>query len=295
VQENALKTLIRSRAILKNERERNQLSLLKENDLHHETIKGKLSGLWESSQFANFAKCGVERIFKTCKSCRTVEQFEYACSLKWCPRCQWKITERRRQLLSHWVKRISQPKHLVLTQKNFETLTPTALRQHQKNLSKIRRLKCWKAVKGGCVSIEITNESHGWHLHSHWLIDCRWLAMPEISREWGRLCGQEFAIVKILDCRDTEYLQEVTKYVVEGSELAKWPAEQVAEFVSAIRGRRFFFAFGTLFKLGKEIRAELTAEKPERKPCECGCGDFLFETEEQATLNEIRKLKGYRR
>jgi hypothetical protein len=145
------------------------------------------------------------------------------------------------------------------------------------------------------VSIEITNESHGWHLHSHWLIDCRWLDMPEISREWGRLCGQEFAIVKILDCRDTEYLQEVTKYVVEGSELAKWPAEQVAEFVSAIRGRRFFFAFGTLFKLGKEIRAELAAEKPERKPCECGCGDFLFETEEQATLNEIRKLKGYRR
>lgn len=295
VNDAALKTLIRSRSILRNERERKQLALLSENDLHAETIKAKLRGVLESTQFENFCRCGQERIFKTCRDCGEVTQFLYQCSLKWCPRCQWKITERRRQLLAHWVKRISQPKHLVLTQRNFPTLTPTRLRKHQKNLAKIRRLKCWQAVKGGCVSIEITNEDRGWHLHSHWLLDVRWLDMPEISREWGRLCGQEFAIVKIMDCRDRDYLQEVTKYVVEGSELAKWPAEHVAEFVSAIRGRRFFFAFGSMFKLGKEIRAEIAAEKPPVAPCDCGCCDFTFEDERQAIVNEVRKLQRKRR
>jgi hypothetical protein len=291
----ALKTLIRGRAIARNERERKQLQLLAENDLHAEAVKQKLKGLVETNQVWNFFKCGVDRIFKTCKGCGGVTQFEYSCSLKWCPRCQWKITERRRQLLAHWVKRISQPKHLVLTQKNFPILTPTRLREHQKNLARIRRLKCWKKVKGGCVSIEITNEDKGWHLHSHWLLDVRWLDMETISREWGRLCGQEFAIVKIMDCRDSEYLQEVTKYVVEGSELAKWPAEHVAEFVTAIRGRRFFFAFGSLFKLGKEIRAEVAADRPAAQPCECGCCDFIFENEEQTVINEVHKLQRKKR
>ena len=109
------------------------------------------------------------------------------------------------------------------------------------------------------------------------------------------MCGQEFAIVKIMDCRNQDYLQEVTKYVCEGSEMAKWPPEQIHEFVAAIRGRRFFFAFGSLFKLGKEIRAELKAAKPASQPCACGCNDFIFETEEQATVNEIRRMNRRRR
>lgn len=119
--------------------------------------------------------------------------------------------------------------------------------------------------------------------------------MKEISTEWGRLCGQEFAIVKIMDCRNQDYLQEVTKYVCEGSEMASWPPEQIHEFVNAIRGRRFFFPFGTLFKIGREIRAEIKAAKPIAQACTCGCRDFMFETEEQATINEIKGLNRKRR
>ena len=118
MQDAALKNLIRVRAIAKRERERNQPELLKSANLHAETIRQKLSGLLDTNQFFNFAKCGQEQIFKTCKDCGDVEQFDYACSLKWCPRCQWKITERRRQLLAKWTETIAQPKHLVLTQKN---------------------------------------------------------------------------------------------------------------------------------------------------------------------------------
>jgi len=286
----ALKILIRSRSILRNERERKQRQPLTDNDLFHETIRSKLSGLAETNQFANFSKCGRERIFRTCRSCGDVHEFAYRCSLKWCPRCQWFITERRREKLAVWVKHITQPKHLVLTQKNFPILTPSKLREHSRNLKKMRRSLCFEKVRGGSVSIEITNEGNGWHLHSHWLLDVRWLDMAAVSLTWSGLVGQEFAIVKIKDARDHDYLQEVTKYVAEGSELAKWPAEHLLEFVTAIRSRRFFFAFGSLFKMGHEIRAEILQAKAPSPVCDCGASDWMFETEEQTVLAEIRKL-----
>ena len=290
MQTEALRTLIRGRAILKNQREREQLALLSENDLHHETIRQKLSGLNETAQFWNFSKCGKERLFRTCRNCGEVHEFTYRCSLKWCPRCQWFITERRREKLAVWVKRVTQPKHLVLTQKNFPILTGKKIREHTKALAKMRRAKCFKTVRGGSVSIEITNEGNGWHLHSHWLIDVRWLDMTAVSQTWARLVGQEFSIVKIKDARGREYLQEVTKYVAEGSAIAKWPAEHIAEFTTAIRGKRFFFALGNLFHQGKSIRAEIIQQKPPPPVCDCGESDFIFETEEQTLLAEIRRM-----
>lgn len=287
--------IIRMRSAAKRTREFQQRSLLPENDDFHETIRAKLDGLWDCSQFWNFSKCGHERIFRTCKSCGDTQEFPYRCSLKFCPRCQWWITERRRRLIAKWSSRITQPKHLVLTQQNFPILTRKRFADHTKALSKMRRSKCFARVKGGCVSVEVTNESRGWHVHSHWLIDCRWLDMPEVSRTWAKLVGQTFAIVKIKDARAKDYLQEVSKYVCEGSELARWPAEQILEFVTAIRGRRFFFPFGSLFAEGKAIRAELKAENSHSITCDCGCCDFRFEDEITATLREIREAKPKRR
>lgn len=137
--------------------------------------------------------------------------------------------------------------------------------------------------------MEITNEQNGWHLHSHWLLDVRWLDMPEVSRTWGQLCGQEFGIVKVKDLRAGDYVHECAKYVCEGNAMAQWPAERILEFVTAIKGCRFFFQFGALLKQAKRIRAELAMEKPDREPCECGCEDYVFETEAMSVLNQIRK------
>lgn len=289
--DSATRAIIRARAIARTKRERQQISLLSENDLHHETIRRKLDGLFETNQFWNFSKCGRESLFRTCRDCGEVHEFAYRCSLKWCPRCQWFITERRRERLAAWAKTIKQPKHLVLTQRNFPILTASVIKQHTKNLAAMRRTYAMRHVRGGSVSVEITNEENGWHLHSHWLVDVDWLEMPEISKAWGHLVGQSFAIVKIKDARAADYLREVTKYVAEGSELAKWDGNQLNEFVSAIRGKRFFFPFGTLFQAGKAIRAEILANKPPQSPCDCGSVDFTYETEEQATLNEIRKME----
>jgi hypothetical protein len=281
--------VIRERMQVRRLAERRQGKLLKDGDMWHESIRAKLDGLAETTQFANFAKCGQEKIFKTCRSCRSVESFDYQCSIKWCPRCNWKITERRRSLIERWAVSVTQPKHIVLTQKNFPVLTSQKIRGLLTSLRKLRRNKIFKNVRGGCTSIEVTNEGAGWHLHTHTLCDARWVSAAELSVEWGKLTGQEFAIVKVKDVRGDEFVREVSKYVVKGNEMAGWPREQILEFVTAIKGKRFFFPFGTLYKLGKQIKAEIAAEKPPTRPCECGCTDFLFEDERQALVNEIRR------
>jgi Replication protein len=288
----AVKTVILARLRARQERERAQGKLLNEEDDFHETVRAKLSGLNDTPQFWNFTRCGNEDFFRTCRECHTVEKLKYRCNIKWCPRCQWKITDTRKKVLKIWATKIQQPKHLVLTQKNFPILTRRRLRLHTLALAKIRRKKCFDDVRGGCVSIEITNEGKNWHLHSHWLLDARWLDMAKVSRAWGKLVGQSFAIVKVKDCRNTEYLQEVSKYVVEGSELAKWPANQINEFVRAVKGLRFFFSFGSLLKMAPSIRAELLSQKPPLKACECGCSDFIYE---DATDHEVRQIMAMHR
>jgi hypothetical protein len=286
----ALSTLIRARAMARRERERKQRELISDDEIFKDTIESKLTGLCHLTQFENFTRCGREEFYRICKCCGNVETMTYRCSLKWCPQCSWKLSEKKKNLLGLWVTRVKQPKHLVLTQQNFPVLTAKKIREHTRNLAAMRRTKCFKSVRGGCVSVEITRGETGWHLHSHWLIDCPWLDMSSISTTWGKLVGQEFAIVKVKDVRDKAYLQEVTKYVVEGSELAKWPAESINEFVHAIRGRRFFFVFGSLFHESPDIRRELRAQKKPAEACECGESSWTFQSEAQAQVEEIMRL-----
>ena len=154
------------------------------------------------------------------------------------------------------------------------------------NLARLRRAKCFEHVRGGCTSLEITNEGAGWHLHAHSLLDVRWLDMETVSRKWGKLVGQNFAIVKIKDVRKEDYMREICKYVVEGSEIARWPAEQILEFVTALKGLRCFTSFGALRELAPAIREELHFAKPLAEPCECGSRKYHYRSETDTILAE---------
>ena len=98
-----------------------------------------------------------------------------------------------------------------------------------------------------------------------------------------------------MDVRGKDYVREVSKYVVEGSELAAWAAEHVHEFVRAVKGRRFFFAFGSLAQFAPAIRATLRSDKPAQEPCECGATDWVWEDEVQAIVNEVRQMERRKR
>lgn len=256
-----------------------------------EQIWQKTLGLIDHSISDSLAKCGKDECYRTCRECRDCKTFFYRCSLKFCPRCNWRIARKRSEIIKYWSLLVKQPKHVVLTSRNASLVSRDTLRMTMKAFGKLRRQKEWRLASGGCVSMEVTNESRGWHVHLHVLVDSRWIDAPSLSTNWGKLVGQDFAIVKVQDCRERQYLNEVTKYVVKASQMAAWPAEEIAAFIGAIRGVKFFAPFGSLYKMQAQIKAELDALKPEAKPCECGACDFIFETEESKIFHDLRKSK----
>jgi len=292
-------------------RERKQRELLSKEDLWHNTICSKLESLGielhapilsSPDQFGereitgyrikfpwllNFFRCGTESIKRVCRSCGDSHTFTINCSQKWCPRCQWKLSKARVDIISRWAKTVARPIHLVLTQRNFHTLTKSKLREHVRNLGKIRRQKCFEQIAGGTISVEITNEGRGWHLHSHWLLQthkpsCFNTAsklfdfQSTVAKKWGALVDQEFAIVKAKPVTDSDYVGECAKYVAKSDEVARWTPEEVWEYANAIRGRRFFFTFGSLTQLRRQITADIAKDKPEQQPCDCGSSSFVF-------------------
>lgn len=266
-----------------------QLDLLTPEQIWKESLLAKVDGLIPEAVFQNLSKCGVEELYRTCKGCGDWTTFYYRCSMKFCPLCNWRIARGRGEMLKAWSLQIRQPKHVVLTQRNFPILTRKRIRDFGRHFAKLRRNKLWKDVRGGCISTEITNEGRGWHLHAHILVDADWVDASQLAIEWGKLVGQEFGIVKVKDVRDCSYLGEITKYVVKPAQLAGWAPEEIAQFIRAIRGVRFFAAFGSLFHLQRKIKAHLHASRPPAEPCKCGCGDFRFESEAAVIIGEIRR------
>lgn len=265
------------------------LELFSPEELWKRSLLAKIEGLIPWQVYDHLSRCGVDEIYRTCKSCHDWQTFYYRCSLKFCPLCNWRIARARAQLLKVWTQTIKQPKHVVLTQRNFPILTRKKIRQFQKAFARLRRSRLFRDVTGGCISIEITNEGNGWHLHAHVLVNAKWIDASALAVKWGKLVGQEFGIVKVKDARGQDYCNEVTKYVVKGSQLSSWEPEIIAQFIHAIKGVKFFSTFGELFKMRREIRDFLEATKPPQKPCDCGCSDFIYEDETRSICGEIKR------
>lgn len=129
----------------------------------------------------------------------------------------------------------------------------------------------------GTWSLEVTNESRGWHLHAHLLVESRWIDSGQLSAAWAKQVKQDFAIVKVKDCRAQEYLKEVTKYVVKSSDIARWDGEDIATLIVAFKGLRSFGVFGTLCGQRKAWKMAVKQARSERNKCECGCNKFHFD------------------
>lgn len=268
-----------------------QFNLLEPEVIWKLSLLVKVRGLIDNAVYDSLEKCGAMQIYRTCSDCRDWQAFDYHCNLKFCPLCNWKIARKRAEVIRHWTMLIKQPKHIVLTARNSASITRQTIRSFQQAFGKLRRLALWKSVKGGCVSIEITNEGRGWHLHAHVLVDAFWVCAKTLALEWGRLVGQDFAIVKVMDVREKTYLNEVTKYVVKGAQLVSWKPEEIAAFIGAIKGIRFFAPFGSLYKLQRQIKSEIALLRPPAEPCKCGCESWLWSSEESEAYREgMRKL-----
>jgi hypothetical protein len=270
--------------IERSEAQRKQLDGIASNEIHKLSVEAKLkeagaSGKW----FDNFVRCERETIFIGCYGCGKTTARLYRCNSRWCPCCNWRITERRKKLLERITAGMTNVKHIVLTQRNFPELSQFKIREANANLTKLRRRRITSKVHGGCASLEFTNEDTGWHLHWHILAHTIFCCANCLAYEWGQLVKQDFAVVKVLPVDDQSYLKEVCKYVVEGSELAKWTPEKILQLVDSLRRTRTFTTFGSFRETAKHARAVIELEKPPREICECGCANiFVANSEDEA-------------
>lgn len=280
-----------------------QTEIWRARDFHHSTIVAKLRASGHSDMADQLDECGTRETVMVCTGCRKPTRYYNRCDLRHCPRCVPRLTRERKEEIGWWADQITQPKHVVLTMRNKERLTKEMVMEFKAAFTKLRRRRfttehttrealefeqCGSdgmvhsyAWKGGCYTLEITNEGRGWHLHLHALVDCRFIDMRTLSVEWGRLVGQDSAVVKVKDCRKEDYLKEVSKYVVSGAELAGWCGDDVADFIAAFGGARTFGTFGTLYKRRAEWRAFVDGIQHPEQVCGCGCSTFKHMSPEE--------------
>lgn len=251
-----------------------------------QSILAKLKGIGKGQLAGKMSECHTIETYKRCTGCRKLTKFYNRCELFFCPVCAPRLSRERKEAIEWWTKQIKQPKHLVLTVRNTESLTQLYVKFLKTQLGKLRRAKVFRAVKGGFYSMEVTNEGRGWHVHFHLLIDAPWLCMPDVSQAWAKLVGQDFAICKIKDCRGADYLREVTKYAVKGSELASWSGLTIAEFIDSFDGVRFFGVFGSLYGKRTEWRAWIEAVREIKPQCSCGCSSWRLLSPEELLWEE---------
>jgi hypothetical protein len=223
-----------------------------------------------------------------CNGCGVVRRFPNRCDKFYCPECQPHLQHERSKQVEWWARQCKQPKHVVLTIKNTETLSATDIDLIRDDFTKLRRSKFARNWLGGFYSLEVTNESRGWHLHIHALIEAKWIDAPQLAVSWHRITKGRGYIVKVRDVRDKSYLHEITKYAVKGSMLAAWQPADVMQFINAFEGKRAFGVFGSLYGVRTEFAEWIAVLKSGHKQCSCGSCSRSYYTELEWLMKDLR-------
>lgn len=245
------------------------------------SIAAKLRGLSIGDRADELEKCHTQITYARCKGCTKVRKFLNRCDRFYCPECQPRLSRERKESIEWWTKSIPQPKHVVLTIRNTDTLERSHVKEIKSAFSRLRRTRFCHNWNGGFYSVECTNEGRGWHLHIHALVDARYIDCRELAIQWEKATRGQGNIVKVKDCRNKSYLQEVTKYAVKGSDLAKWSPLDILKFINAFEGTRQFGVFGSLYRKRTEWKEWIESLRDKKSRCECGCNDFSFHSERE--------------
>lgn len=243
-------------------------------------MAAKLLAAGQDTLAAKLMDCHGTRTTAICDGCRKRVSFFNRCDIFYCPQCSPRLAKMRLDNLMHYVERMRQPKHIVLTFKNVARLTRDYIRECQAALTRFRRRKFFSGARSGFWAMEITNKGNGWHLHFHLVVDSPFLFVRDLSAEWEKATKSSGYIVYIEDASrgslKANLPRYVTKYTGKGFKLHEWDAVMLAEFVTAIQGCRTFGVFGEMLGYRKSWRDFLKAVRQTRRMCECGCSSKKY-------------------
>jgi hypothetical protein len=148
-------------------------------------------------------------------------------------------------------------------------------------LTKLRRKKFAANWHGGCWTLEITNESRGWHLHFHLLVEARWIDQIKLGQAWEEASQGWGYITKVKDARQQDYLAEVSKYVVKPTQMIAWEPSEIRDFMLALDNQRTFGVFGSLYGMRSAWSEFCKQLKIDATVCPCGCNARTWYNEQE--------------
>jgi len=255
-------------------------------------------------------KCGEEFRMK-CVDCNARRVVFAACKKRWCPRCAPSLAHERVLKHQRAVLAMKWPLHVTLTRANVADLTRETLVQLLKAFRKLRQRRLWKlTVRGGFVSLELTNRGEGWHPHLHIVCDCEWLSLRvcpprradtqeakaqkfksascELEQCWAEILEQKTASICVRRVHgaagEKNAAVETMKYAVKPGALLESEG-RASDVIRAMERTRLFRGFGSCAKLKLDTPREPSV-------CECGaCNSFVPE-ESQARGKTFTRRDG---
>jgi len=267
---------------------RDQAEIWKKQSVHRFTVAAKLREAGRADDALALEDCHSYYTVAVCTNCGIIKRYPNRCDRLYCPECQPHLAQERKRQVEWWTKQIAQPKHVVLTVRNQPTLTPRHIDELRRWFTNLRKRNRYANWKGGFYSLEVTNEGRGWHLHIHCLVDVKWIDSAQLALDWDNVTNHNGRIIKVKDCRQEDYLAEVTKYAVKGSQLATWKPKEIAEFVTAFAGKRTFGVFGNLYAARTEFAEWIAILKSGHNVCDCGCTEHRYYTELEWEIAQLQ-------
>jgi hypothetical protein len=262
----------------------NQQEFWRSQTTHKNAIAAKLHSTGAHQLAMDLEACHSYYTVAQCCACGAVKKFPNRCDRLYCPECQPHLAHERQKQVDWWVRSLSQPKHVVLTVRNQPTLTPEHIDELRRWFTNLRKRKRYASWKGGFYSLEVTNEGQGWHLHIHILVEVKWIDSAQLALDWDSVTNGNGRIVKVKDCRGADYLAEVTKYAVKGSQLATWKPDEILAFIEAFAQKRTFGVFGSLYGARTEFAEFIAAMKSAKTKCDCGSNQCRYFSEAEWEL-----------
>jgi len=181
------------------------------------------------------------------------------CRDRLCPLCArrrgWQATTK----VAAIARTFDAPRLITLTLRSNNDGLDKCIRRLFACFALLRAMKGWtNRVTGGIWTLEVTlnGVTEQWHAHLHIIADGSFLPQPMLKALWHEVTGDSF-IVDVRAVHDrAEAARYVAGYLSKPVDAAGWSLPRIAEYASALHGKRLMQPFGTARKVELDDDAE---------------------------------------
>jgi len=232
-----------------------------------------------------------------CSDCSHVVIKPSSCNVRFCPRCNGRRFRILEQKFGSGLSCIRAPAFLSLSYPNVSELEREALDYATRAFSKLRRSKCFRAVRGGFYGLDATFNaaSQTYNVHVHVVIDTPFLNRNPIYARWLKITSDKGGKTRNVHIERAFYIDRgsgrkvkwhprldshakikvlkacsnyLIKHAVKAPDLPD--ASMLAQFLMACYHKRLLQGFGSMFDLPPVPRRPMIC-------AECGGSSFTFE------------------